>query len=155
MEMLLKLCESMAVTETIHMSNLRYSELIQLTTWEDRFEYLKLFGKPFSARPMSLDRYLNSAFYGSQEWKSVRAKVIARDNGCDLGVPGYEIYSKLYVHHLIPVSIEDITQHKQWVFDPEYLITVSYDTHNAIHYGTHAANAATPVERKPGDTTLW
>lgn len=139
----------------IHMSRLRYSDLIKLPTWEERFEYVKLAGKSFQSVSLALDRYLNASFYGSQEWKMTRNHVIVRDNGCDLGVPGYEIRSKLYVHHLTPVTLEDISEHRAWVFDPEYLITVSYDTHNAIHYGTRAANAAVPVERQPGDTTLW
>lgn len=137
------------------MSRLNYSELVKLQTWAERFDYLKLSGKSFQAVPLALDRYLNASFYGSQEWKTTRNNVIIRDNGCDLGVPGYEIHSKLYVHHLTPVTLEDITEHRPWVFDPEYLITVSYDTHNAIHYGTRAANAAVPIERRPGDTTLW
>ena len=139
----------------IHMSRLNYSELVKLRTWAERFEYLKLSGKSFQSVPLALDRYLNASFYGSQEWKMTRNNVIIRDNGCDLGVLGYQIHSKLYVHHLTPVTLEDITEHRPWVFDPEYLITVSYDTHNAIHYGTRAANAAVPVERRPGDTTLW
>lgn len=139
----------------IHMSRLNYSELVKLPTWNERFEYLKLSGKSFQSIPLSLDRYLNASFYGSQEWKMTRNNVIIRDNGCDLGVPGYQIHSKLYVHHLVPVTLEDVTEHRPWVFDPEYLITVSYDTHNAIHYGTRAANAAVPVDRRPGDTTLW
>lgn len=139
----------------IRMSRLNYSELVKLPTWNERFEYLKLSGKSFQSVPLALDRYLNASFYGSQEWKMTRNNVIIRDNGCDLGILGYEIHSKLYVHHLTPVTLEDITEHRPWVFDPEYLITVSYDTHNAIHYGTRAANAAVPVERRPGDTTLW
>lgn len=137
------------------MSRLRYSELAKLVSWNERFEYLKLSGESFRSVPLALDRYLNASFYGSQEWKIARNNVIVRDNGCDLGVPGYEIHSKLYVHHLNPVTLDDIIEHRPWVFDPEYLITVSYDTHNAIHYGTRAANAVAPVERRPGDTTLW
>ena len=131
-----------------------YSELIQLPTFEERFRYLQLSGS-VGKETFGFDRYINQNFYRSAAWKRVRDQVIIRDNGCDLGVLGYQIHSKLYVHHLTPVTLEDITEHRPWVFDPEYLITVSYDTHNAIHYGTRAANAAVPVERRPGDTTLW
>jgi hypothetical protein len=132
----------------------RYSELRRLRTLEERFNYLSLRGD-VAASTFGSDRWINQAFYKSREWKRVRNYVIARDEGCDLGVPGYEIYADLYVHHMNPLSPEAIERGEDWIVDPEFLITTSLDTHNAIHYGDINLLPSGPVIRKPGDTKLW
>jgi hypothetical protein len=98
---------------------------------------------------------MNQRFYKSQEWQLVRDAVIVRDNGCDLGIPGYEVYSGLIVHHMNPLSVNDLIGNEEWVIDPEFLITTSLQTHNAIHYGDENQIPRGPIERKVGDTTLW
>lgn len=132
-----------------------YSELIQLPSLEERFEYLKIVGT-IGERTFGGDRIFNQQFYSSPEWKKVRREIILRDNGCDLGVDGYEINNRATVHHLNPVRPEDI-KNEMWekLLDPEELITVSYRTHKAIHFGDKHLLPAKPVERFPGDTTLW
>jgi 5-methylcytosine-specific restriction endonuclease McrA len=94
-------------------------------------------------------------FYASREWKQVREAVILRDNGCDLGVPGFEINGALVVHHINPIKEDDIVHSHEWVLNPEFLITTTHDTHNAIHYGDSSLLRTEFVERKPGDTRLW
>lgn len=137
------------------MSRIRsYSELRRLKTFEDRFFYLELKGV-LGESTFGFDRWINQRFYRSTEWKSARNYVIARDNGCDLGVPGYEIYSGLLVHHMNPLTLEDLEQGEEWIVDPNYLITTSLQTHNAIHYGDESLLPRGPVERQSGDTTLW
>lgn len=134
-----------------------YSELIKLPTFEERFEYLKLGGQIGSVT-FGDERYLNQVFYQrSREWKSVRMRVIARDMGCDLGVDGYELGSKLaIVHHMNPIDPKAlVTGDLSDILNPEYLITVSHDTHNAIHYGTECPIQLECVERTPGDTCPW
>ena len=106
-------------------------------------------------RTFGFDRWVNQRFYKSQEWKWARDHVIVRDNGCDLGISGYEIYSDLLVHHMNPVSLDDIQHGEEWITDPNFLITTSLITHNAIHYGDESLLPRTPVVRQPGDTTLW
>jgi hypothetical protein len=101
------------------------------------------------------DRWLNQSFYRSTEWKRVRNAVIVRDHGCDLGIIGYEIHTGLFVHHMNPISPEDITHGGEWILDPNYLITTSLETHNAIHFGNESLLPRGPIERKPGDTKLW
>lgn len=132
----------------------RYSELIQYSEFEDRFDYLKIGGQVGHAT-FGYDRYLNQRFYRSYEWKRARDYVIARDYGCDLGVPGYEIHGELLVHHINPMVADDIIHGEEWILDPEYLITTTIDTHNAIHYGTDLLIPKVVVERQPGDTRLW
>jgi hypothetical protein len=131
-----------------------YHELSQLETFEDRYDYLKLSGKP-GARTFGFDRWINQRFYKSREWKRVKNYVITRDNGCDLGVIGYEIYSGLLVHHMNPISVEDVKHGIEWILDPNFLITTSHQTHNAIHYGDERLLPRGPVKREAGDTTLW
>jgi len=131
-----------------------YSEMIRINSFEDRFEYLKLGGVVGQAT-FGFDRYVNQSFYKSFEWRNVRDHVILRDNGCDLGFPGYEIHTEILVHHMNPVSIDDIVSHAEWILDPEYLITTTQTTHNAIHYGDRSLLVQPLVERKPGDTRLW
>ena len=131
-----------------------YSNLKRIETFEDKFEYLKL-GGSVGHSTFGFDRYINQTFYQSFQWKSVRDHVIIRDKGCDLGVEGYEIHSKLLVHHMVPLTMEDITSGNAWITDPEYLITTTHNTHNAIHYGDKRL-LITPLQpRMPGDTKLW
>lgn len=131
-----------------------YSELARRSTFEDRFEYLKLGGSVGQATA-GFDRWINQEFYRSREWKSLRSAVILRDEGCDLGVIGYEIPSRALVHHINPLTVRDIVDGVHWILNPEYLITVSHDTHNAIHYGDASLLPRERVERGPGDTRLW
>lgn len=132
----------------------KYSELIKLKTFEERFEYLKLSGE-VGVATFGFDRYLNQALYRSPEWRRVRREIIVRDNGCDLGVEGYNIFGKIVIHHMNPINVEDILNRKSYIMDPEYLICVSLNTHNAIHYSDDSILPSLPVERKPGDTILW
>lgn len=131
-----------------------YAELKQLPTFEERFEYLKLSGQAFNDT-FGFDRYLNQKFYSSPEWKRVRRDVIIRDEGRDLGVEGYEIQNGLYVHHMNPILPKDIIDVKDWILNPEYLICVSFNTHNAIHYGDKSLLPKLPKDRKPNDTCPW
>jgi hypothetical protein len=136
------------------MKNRTYSELRQLETFEERFKYLELKGV-LGFVTFGFDRWINQRFYKSPEWQLVRNAVIVRDNGCDLGIPGFEIHSGLIVHHMNPLSVSDLKHNEQWVIDPEFLITTSLQTHNAIHYGDENQLPRGPIERKAGDTTLW
>lgn len=132
-----------------------YSELITLPTFEDRYEYLKLNGK-IGEETFGFDRYINQQLYQrSQKWKSVRDKVIIRDNGCDLSMEGYEIWGKIIIHHMNPITIEDIERESDFVFNPEYLISTSLNTHNAIHYGDENLLIKAPIERTKYDTCPW
>lgn len=132
-----------------------YGELIQYHSFEDRFRYLKLDGV-VANETFGFDRYLNQRFYKSAEWRRVRDQVIIRDQGCDLGVPGREIQGTIIVHHMNPISIEDIERNPEVLFDPNTLICVSLDTHNALHYGDESIlDQEVVVERRPGDTTPW
>ena len=137
------------------MTNIKtYSELIKLPTFEERFEYLKLNGV-VSELTFGSERYLNQMFYTSDEWRKLRNEIILRDNGCDLGIEGFDIHSKIFIHHMNPITEEDILQHSKYLIDPEYLICVSMRTHNAIHYGDISQVSSTPIERKPFDTCPW
>lgn len=131
-----------------------YSELRHLETFEERFDYLKL-GGSVGRSTFGFDRHVNQAFYHSTEWRSARQYVILRDNGCDLGVPGYEINVGILVHHINPMEIGNLIHNEDWVLDPEFLITTSQNTHNAIHYGDKSLLRQLPVERSRGDTRLW
>jgi len=131
-----------------------YNELRRLDTFLERYEYLKLGGVVGHAT-FGFDRHINQMFYASREWKQVREAVILRDNGCDLGVPGFEINGALVVHHINPIKEDDIVHSHEWVLNPEFLITTTHDTHNAIHYGDSSLLRTEFVERKPGDTRLW
>jgi hypothetical protein len=131
-----------------------YSEMARYETFEERFDYLMLGGSAGVAT-FGFDRYLNQMFYTSREWKDVRRYVIIRDEGCDLGVPGFEIHSNLLIHHINPMVPDDIRHGETWILDPEYLITTSHNTHNAIHYGDKRSLPKPFVERSPNDTKLW
>lgn len=129
-----------------------YRELMQFDSFEMRLKYLKLTGA-VGAETFGSNRGLNQRFYSSHQWRLVRDHVITRDYGRDLGLEGFEIYGKPIVHHMNPVSIEDLLNGSELVLDPEFLITVSHDTHNLIHYGNERQTEI--VERKAGDTKLW
>lgn len=133
---------------------LRYSELILHHTFIDRFNYLRLTGQ-VGTSTFGFDRYLNQRFYTSLEWKRAREFVIARDLGCDLGVEGYDIHSNLLIHHMNPLTPEDIEQGSPVLIDPENLITTTHRTHNAIHFGDEHLLRQDYIPRTPGDTTLW
>lgn len=131
-----------------------YSELAKLRTFEDRFRYLQLNGE-VGKDTFGFDRYLNQVFYRSYEWRSLRDKIILRDNGCDLGIEGYELHSRIIIHHMNPISIDDILRQTDWLLNPEYLITTTHNTHNAIHYGDEKLLIGAPVERSRNDTCPW
>lgn len=131
-----------------------YSELCTLNTFEDRYKYLQLSGA-VGKDTFGFDRYLNQIFYRSQEWKSVRDKVIIRDDGCDLGVKGYEIHGRIYIHHMNPIMLKDIEQRTDLLLNPEYLISTTHSTHNAIHYGDESLLPLVPKERSANDTCPW
>lgn len=131
-----------------------YSELISLPTYEQRFNYLKLDGK-VGEETFAKDRWLNQKFYHSQEWRSLRNKIIVRDLGCDMALEGFQIYERPLIHHMNPISQDDILQHSDYLINPEYLITVAYNTHQAIHYGNADLLMESPIERRAGDTKLW
>lgn len=131
-----------------------YSELCQLSTFEDRFDYLRLNGS-VGKDTFGFDRYLNQQFYRSSEWKRIRDRVILRDNGCDLGIDEYEIHGRILIHHMNPISIEDLQHMSDFLMNPEYLICVSHRTHNAIHYGDESLIVSAPIERSQNDTCPW
>lgn len=132
-----------------------YQELSGFTTFEDRFNYLRLDGQ-VGKDTFGFDRIFNQRFYRSREWKALRDFVIIRDNGCDLGVNGHEIYGqRIIIHHLNPISIEDIENHSDFLMNPEYLITTIHNTHNAIHYGDASLLVVKPIVRTQNDTCPW
>ena len=131
-----------------------YSQLKQLQTFEERYDYLKL-GGIVGEDTFGFDRYLNQNFYRSREWKRVRDEVIMRDNGCDLGVDGHEIRGKILIHHMNPITSEDIHRVSDYLLNPEYLICVTHRTHNAIHYGDESLIVTAPIERTQNDTCPW
>lgn len=131
-----------------------YSELIKLPTFEERFQYLKLDGD-VGVETFGFDRYLNQAFYSSDEWKSIRNQVIIRDNGCDLGIEGREIYKRIIIHHMNPITKEDLLYRTEYLLNPEYMICAMKNTHDAIHYGDENLLFKDPIERKPNDTCPW
>lgn len=131
-----------------------YSELSNFSTFEERFEYLKLTGGVGRAT-FGFDRYINQNFYTSSEWHHARELVIVRDNGCDLGIPGYEIHSEPLVHHMNPMRPDDIILQEGWILDPEFLILTCSRTHNDIHFGNKRLEPKVVTERSAGDTRLW
>ena len=132
----------------------RYSELTTIPTYEERFKYLQLKGA-VGNDTFGYDRYLNQILYNSPEWKRLRNQIIIRDNGRDLGCEGYEIYGRILIHHMNPITVDDIVSRDPIVFDPENLICVSHNTHNAIHYGDENLLIMAPVERTKNDTCPW
>ena len=137
------------------MNKKTYSELIQIPSYIERYRYLKLGGKAGEIT-FGNERYLNQILYKSPEWKSFRRGIILRDCGCDMGVPGYEIQGVILIHHINPITVEDIYERNDCVFDEENVISVSKRTHNAIHYGDEELLCIDEiVERRPNDTTPW
>ena len=136
------------------MSIKTYSELISLPTFEDRFRYLKLDGK-IGETTFGFQRWLNQQLYHSGDWLAFKDRVVIRDNGCDLGVPGYDIFGSVLVHHLNPITYEDILYQRSCVFDLENVITTQLSTHNAIHYSDETLLIAPPIQRSRNDTCPW
>lgn len=138
------------------MSNLIrcYKELIRLKAFEERYEYLRL-GGIVGESTFGFDRWLNQLLYSSSEWNKIRNKIIIRDNGCDLGVEGYDVHNRIIVHHMNPLIIEDVRNVSPDIFNEEYLISCSQRTHNAIHYGNSNLLPKGPIERRPWDTCPW
>jgi hypothetical protein len=131
-----------------------YSELITYETFQERFEYLRIRGF-VGKETFGRDRYANQALYSSPEWKEFRRRVILRDNGCDLGIEGHEIFDRILIHHINPISLEDIINRDYCVFDINNAICVTHETHNAIHYGNEQYLSTVPMERRPWDTCPW
>ena len=131
-----------------------YSELITLPTFEERFEYLRLNGT-VGSETFGHDRYLNQTLYRSPEWKRFRHKIIIRDNGCDLACEGYEIYEKILIHHINPITVKNILERNPMVFDPENVVCTILNTHNAIHYGDDSLIIKAPIQRYKNDTCPW
>ena len=136
------------------MSIRTYSELITIPTFEERFEYLQLKGS-VGKDTFGYDRYLNQVLYRSPEWKRLRNQIIIRDAGCDLACDGYDIYDKVLIHHLNPITVEDVLARSRKVFDPDNLVCVSHSTHNAIHYGDVDLLVTGPIIRTKNDTCPW
>lgn len=131
-----------------------YSELITFDSFIDRYEYLKLNGV-VGEDTFGFDRYLNQRFYKTKEWEEIRKYIIVRDNGCDLGIEGYDIHGKIYIHHMNPLRPKDILDRSDYLLNPEYLICVTLNTHNAIHYGDASLLITVPIERTQNDTCPW
>ena len=127
---------------------------MRLQTFEERYKYLKLIAK-VGDETFGFDRYLNQQFYRSTEWKQLRSAIIIRDNACDLGVPGHEMDSKIIIHHMNPITKEDLIHQTDFLLNPEYLICTSKKTHNAIHYGEDSLLYDCSTERRPNDTCPW
>lgn len=131
-----------------------YAELRQLKTFEERFEYLRLNGL-VGEETFGFERYLNQVLYTSRRWRKTRDNIIIRDNGCDLGLEGYEIQGTIYVHHMNPLTIEDLKLQREEIFDERFLISTSFDTHQAITYGDGSLLPRLPIERRPNDMCPW
>lgn len=149
------LCVTMlASLRRITMMNRSYSELSRLETFDERFDYLRLEGG-VGYSTFGFDRYINQKFYASREWQDVRDYVIHRDNGCDLGIFGYEIHTNILIHHMNPMTSDDIIHKVDWIVDPNFLITTTHNTHNSIHFGIKRLVPRVVTERTPEDTKLW
>lgn len=136
------------------MSIRTYSELITIPTFEERYKYLQL-KSSVGKDTFGYDRYLNQLFYQTIEWKRLRRDLIIRDCGCDLGVEGYEIYGRIIIHHMNPITKEDLLDRTDYLMNPEYLICTTHSTHNAIHYGDESLLITAPIVRSKNDTCPW
>lgn len=136
------------------MTTRSYSELRKIDTFEERYKYLALRGV-VGESTFGFDRHINQQFYTSTEWRNVRQKVILRDEGLDLGIPGYEIFDKVVIHHMNPMTVNDIVHSDDSILNPDFLVCTTHRTHNAIHYGDESLLAKPLVPRQPGDTRLW
>lgn len=132
-----------------------YSELCTLSTFEERFKYLQLIDGRVGENTFGYDRYLNQMFYKTKEWKKLRDQLIIRDNGCDLGVDGYDIHGKIIIHHMNPITKDDIISRTDYLMNPDFLICTTHNTHNAIHYGDEKLLITSPIERSKNDTCPW
>lgn len=146
--------QGMVIQMSMKSKSKTYSELIRLPTFLERYRYLKIGGR-IGEDTFGYDRYLNQTLYRSAEWKRFRREIIVRDEGCDLGLEGYEIIGSILVHHINPITVRDINNRDPKIFDPENVICVSHNTHNAIHYGDESLLITEPVERTPFDTCPW
>lgn len=135
-------------------TNRSYAEFARINNFEDRYAYLRV-SSSIGIATFGFERWLNQAFYTSTQWRQVRQEVIARDRGCDLGIEGYELYDRIYVHHMNPMTVEQVDKGDPAILDPEFLISVSLTTHNAIHYGDERLLVKPLVQRRRGDTKLW
>lgn len=136
-------------------SNIRtYHDLIQIPSFLERYEYLKI-GGIVGETTFGYERYLNQMLYSSRKWKDARNRVLIRDDGCDMGLADYPIGDKIYVHHMNPIIPEMVEENDPVLFEPEFLICVSYQTHNAIHYGDKSLLPQEPIQREPNDTCPW
>lgn len=131
-----------------------YTDLIQLKTFKERYDYLRL-GGIVGQDTFGFDRYLNQKFYHSPEWKKIRRDVIIRDEGRDMATEGYELHGNIFIHHMNPLVPEDLINVPDYILNPEYLVCVSKRTHDAIHYGDSSLLPQLPIERKPNDTCPW
>ena len=134
--------------------NRRYSELRRIQTFEERYEYLRLYGR-VGVDTFGYDRYLNQLLYTSGRWRRTRDGIIVRDNGCDLGVKGHDLYGKIIIHHMNPITVEDVELDREELYDPELLVTTSSNTHQAIHYGDKSLLPSLPIVRRRNDTCPW
>ena len=150
----LMLCEDIAEMVVTMMTIRTYSELITLPTFEERYQYLRLDGK-VGEDTFGFDRWINQKFYKDPEWLAVRDKVIIRDNGCDLAMPDREIHTRIIVHHMNPISKDDILCRTEFLLNPEYLVCTIKNTHDAIHYGDEGLLFKGPIERTQNDTCPW
>lgn len=131
-----------------------YTELRRLKTFEERYKYLKLDGV-VGASTFGFDRYLNQMLYTSKRWKKTRDDIIIRDNACDLGVEGHDVYSRIFIHHMNPILADEFDLDNDIFYDPEFLICSAFSTHNAIHFGDESLLQKMPIERKRNDTCPW
>lgn len=131
-----------------------YSQMLVYDTFLERFNYLKLYGS-VGESIFGFHRYVNQNFYSSRRWQSVRSRVIIRDDGCDLADPARQIHDRIYIHHINPVTLEQLENDDSALYDLNNLVSVSYDTHLAIHYGDQSLLIPDYIERRPGDTKLW
>lgn len=131
-----------------------YSEMLTFKTFEERFEFLSLKAR-IGESTFGFERWMNQHFYRSREWRQLRVEIITRDEACDLGVEGFDIPERAIIHHIIPMTVEDLEDGNPLCLDPENLITTTHNTHNAIHWGDKSLLRLPPVERRPGDTQLW
>ena len=131
-----------------------YSELLTLRTFEERFEYLAFRGS-IGIVTFGFDRYLNQDFYNSRVWRSLRDKIIIRDNACDLALPNHEIFDSIRIHHMNPITVQDVEDGNPAILNPEFLICTSINTHNMIHFGSSKGSPRLPIERKRNDTCPW
>lgn len=131
-----------------------FSKLVRLDTFQERFDYLSLTGI-VGERTFGSERWMNQDFYRSAQWKNIRQHVIARDLGCDLAMEGFDIHDRVIIHHMNPMNRDQIAEGDSAILDPEFLITTTHNTHNAIHYGDRSLLPSVFVERRPGDTLPW